>query len=218
MKRIDLTRTISEDMPVYPGTEPPRMAPANSYEKDGFKETLLTMYSHTGTHMDPPAHLLEGGLTLDRLPVDHFVGSALVVDCRDAGPGQSIGLPRILAAGDRGKAADYLLFNTGWNKYWGHPQYFGDYPFLTEEAAEYIAATGKKGVGVDVIGVDPIADENLTIHRLLFANPRFVVIENLVNLELCGQELFTFVCLPLLWKEADGSPARAIAMLDGSFG
>lgn len=60
MKVIDLTHTISETMPVYPGTEQPRLTPANSYEKDGFKETLLSMYSHTGTHVDPPAHLLPG--------------------------------------------------------------------------------------------------------------------------------------------------------------
>ena len=60
MKVIDLTHTIRPDMPVYPGTETPRFEPANSYEKDGFKETRLTMFTHTGTHMDPPAHLFAG--------------------------------------------------------------------------------------------------------------------------------------------------------------
>ena len=70
MKVIDLTHTIREDMPVYPGTETPELSPASSYEKDGFKETLLHMYSHTGTHMDPPAHLYEGRTTLDQFPGD----------------------------------------------------------------------------------------------------------------------------------------------------
>ena len=74
MKVIDLTHTIREDMPVYPGTETPGLSPASSYEKDGFKETLLHMYSHTGTHMDPPAHLYEGRTTLDQFPADQFVG------------------------------------------------------------------------------------------------------------------------------------------------
>ena len=55
MRVIDLTHTIKEDMPVYPGTDTPKLIPANSYEKEGFRETLLQMYSHTGTHMDPPA-------------------------------------------------------------------------------------------------------------------------------------------------------------------
>ena len=44
MKAIDLTHIITEDMPVYPGTEPPKLTPANSYEKDGFRETLLSLY------------------------------------------------------------------------------------------------------------------------------------------------------------------------------
>lgn len=57
MKAIDLTHIITEDMPVYPGTEPPKLTPANSYERDGFKETLLSLYTHTGTHIDPPAHI-----------------------------------------------------------------------------------------------------------------------------------------------------------------
>lgn len=66
MKAIDLTHTIREKMPVYPGTDTPKFFPANSYKKDGFKETLLQMYTHTGTHMDPPAHLFAGGKTLDQ--------------------------------------------------------------------------------------------------------------------------------------------------------
>lgn len=49
MKVIDLTHTISEDMPVYPGTEKPKLTTANTYVKDGFKETLLQMYSHVQT-------------------------------------------------------------------------------------------------------------------------------------------------------------------------
>lgn len=60
MRIFDLTHTISEQMPVYPGTEPPVLSPANSYERDGFKETRLCMFSHTGTHIDPPAHLFAG--------------------------------------------------------------------------------------------------------------------------------------------------------------
>ena len=60
MKVIDLTHMIESTMPVYPGTEPPIFEPANTYEKDGFKETKITMFTHTGTHMDPPAHLYQG--------------------------------------------------------------------------------------------------------------------------------------------------------------
>lgn len=59
MKIVDLTHTIAENMPVYPGTEGPKLTTANTYETDGFKETLLKMYSHTGTHMDPAGPLVQ---------------------------------------------------------------------------------------------------------------------------------------------------------------
>lgn len=69
MKIIDLTHTISENMPVYPGTERPKLEVANTYEESGFKETLLTMFSHTGTHMDSPAHLFEKRTTLETIHI-----------------------------------------------------------------------------------------------------------------------------------------------------
>ena len=76
MKIIDLTHTLEEEMPVFPGTEKPKLENACTLNKDGFREKLLTMYSHTGTHMDAPAHMLENGLCLDELDVDHFFGNA----------------------------------------------------------------------------------------------------------------------------------------------
>ena len=87
MTVLDLTYVISPAMPVYPGTEGPTLSPANTYEKDGFKETLLSMYSHTGTHMDAPAHLFADRSTLDELPAGQFVGKATVIDCTDLGEG-----------------------------------------------------------------------------------------------------------------------------------
>lgn len=90
MKIIDPTHTIKEDMPVYPGTDTPKLTPANTYEKDGFKETLIQIYTHTGTHMDPPAHLHAGQTTLNQFPSEQFIGKALLIDCRDLSEGDAI--------------------------------------------------------------------------------------------------------------------------------
>ena len=90
MKVIDLTHTITENTPVYPGTKPPTLEPISSYEKDGYKETLITMFSHTGTHMDPPAHLYADRTTLDQFPAEQFIGKALVIDCRILKEGEDI--------------------------------------------------------------------------------------------------------------------------------
>jgi len=211
MKVIDLTHVISEDMPVYPGTEGPVLAPANTYEKDGFKETLMTMYTHTGTHMDPPAHLFPGRTTLDQFPAKQFVGRALVIDCTGLKDGERVPLSSITRYGCKAEEADFLLFRFGWDKYWGTSAYFGNYPYLSDEAVDFLISTRKKGVGLDVIGIDPIADANLTIHRKLFQENEIVVIENLTNLGLVGDDLFWFMALPLKHIDADGSPIRAIA-------
>ena len=64
---VDLTHTIEPEMPVYPGTPSPSMEAACTVERDGYRETMLHMVSHTGTHMDAPCHLLPGGETLDAI-------------------------------------------------------------------------------------------------------------------------------------------------------
>lgn len=214
MKVIDLTHTISETMPVYPGTEQPKLIPANSYERDGFKETLLCMCSHTGTHVDPPAHLFAGRTTLDAFPVSQFVGRAIVIDCRHIKEGEAITMQEIAPLRADAEKADYLLFNLGWDARWGTPEYYGDYPCIDDEVVDFILATNKKGIGFDVIGVDPIADAGLTRHKRLFAGHDIVNIENLTNLDKCGREPFWFFALPLKWENADGAPIRAVAFFE----
>ena len=107
MKVIDLTHTISEDMLVYPGTEKPKLTTMSTYENDGFKETLLHMYSHTGTHVDPPAHIFENRTTLDQFPPEQFIGKALVIDCKALKEGQSITMDLINS--NKAKQADFHL-------------------------------------------------------------------------------------------------------------
>ena len=113
MKAIDLTHIITEDMPVYPGTEPPKLTPANSYEKDGFKEPLLSLYTHPGTHIDPPAHIFPDGRTLDEFPPEQFIGKALVIDCRGIKAGGAITLSHIERYGAKAGKADFLLLSPG---------------------------------------------------------------------------------------------------------
>lgn len=127
MKVIDLTHTISEDMPVFPGSETPKLTTKSTYEKDGFKETLLQMYSHVQTHMDPPAHIFANRKTLDQFSPEQFIGKALVVDCRDLKEGQVIAMDKINI--DKAKLADFLLFNLGWDKHFKDETYFNDFPY-----------------------------------------------------------------------------------------
>jgi arylformamidase len=67
MKIIDLTHLLNSDITVYPGTEKPVFVQANTVEKDGFAEQKMTMYTHTGTHIDAPFHMLANGKSLDQM-------------------------------------------------------------------------------------------------------------------------------------------------------
>ncbi|MFT5871504.1 MAG: arylformamidase [Clostridium sp.] len=80
MRVTDLTHTIYPNMPVFPGTKQPIFEKANTLQRDGFQEAKITMYSHTGTHIDAPAHMLSDGPYLDNLDIEHFIGNATILD------------------------------------------------------------------------------------------------------------------------------------------
>ena len=208
MKVYDLTHTIRNDMPVYPGTEQPRLTTACTIEEVGYRETLLHMYSHTGTHMDAPAHMLPDGAALDRYPGEKFVGAAIVVDCRGE---KDISLPLLQRYDLSG--VDFVLFCTGWDKKWGTPAYYENFPCLTAEAAAYLAALPLKGVGEDSISLDPCDSTEFPNHIMLM-KAGFINTENLTGLDALLGRRFTFVTLPLKLENADGCSCRAIAMED----
>ena len=214
MKIIDLTQLMTASMPVYPGTEPPHLTVANTYETDGFRETLLSFFSHTGTHMDAPFHLFGDRTKLNEMPAAQFVGKALVIPCMQYGAGEEIGMEALAPVRRLADEADFLLFHTGWSRYWGKAEYFGDYPVPSLEVCRYALESGKKGLGFDTIGIDPIADEGLTRHRLLLSQRDIETIENLTNPDKIGGGLFLFAALPLKYENADGAPVRAVAMLE----
>lgn len=212
MKIIDLTHTISEEMPVYPGTEKPKLDAANTIANDGFKETILNLYSHTGTHTDSPAHLFEKGNSLDKFDALQFCGRAVMLDCTHLPANSRITKKMLMAIREKLENADFLILKTGWEKYWNDDRYFSGYPCIDKEAAEYLAKSGMKGIGADAISVDPVGVP-LDVHRILLGTDRFIIVENLCNLDEIDNDEFEFCALPLRFENADGAPTRAIAVI-----
>lgn len=204
MKYIDLTHKIENNMPVYPGTANLEMLPANTIEKDGFREKVITFCSHTGTHMDAPSHMLQGGKNLDDYDCSKFVGKALLVSIEDE--------KNIRDYAEQLKNVDFVIFKTGWDKYWGKANYFEKYPCISMETTDYLVGFGLKGIGFDAISIDPI-DSKFENHYIVFEND-MIIIENLTNLEQINEEVFELMVFPLNIKEADGSPIRAIAKVE----
>lgn len=212
MRIIDLTHSVSPDMPVYPGTEPPGFSEACTLDKDGFKEMVITLYSHTGTHMDSPAHLFDGGKTLDAYEPGRFCGPALVLDLSERTG--TIEIEDLLQYKEKMQRVDFLLLHTGWGKLWGSEQYFTGFPVLSPEAARWLVQQGVKAIGVDAVSVDPVESMSaLPVHQILLGCD-VLIIENLTNLDLLVNREFTLCCLPLKIAWADGAPVRAMAIVN----
>lgn len=214
MKVIDLTHTLKESMPLYPGTDRPRLKSVSTYEKNHYRETEICIFSHVGTHIDPPSHITKEGKTLDSFSADTFVGNALIIDCRDLQNGEQITMKQLEVYCDKLKQVDFLLFNTGWDKKWGTEDYFYGYPCIDDTVLEFIINERYKGIGFDTISLDPVSSTTVDRHKKLFAQSEIINIENLTNLDLCYGGIFLLCCLPLKYENSDGAPARAIALLD----
>jgi len=210
MRVVDLSHLIMENMPAYPGTASPRIVNNSSVLADGYAEKQLHLHTHTGTHVDSPAHMLSDGITLDSLPPDKFMGAALLVDCRGV---KVLDQKYLKPYQNRIRKCEFVIFNTGWSRYWGQEKYYQDFPLLTMEAAQLLSGFNLKGIGIDSSSVDAVGSETYPIHKIFF-NKNLLIIENLTDLEQIKADRFTFCCFPLKIQQADGSPVRAVGIVD----
>ena len=223
MKIIDLTHPIAENMPMYPGTDTPTLNTTYSHDKHGFMETHICLSSHTGTHIDAPAHIYANGFTLDKYPVEHFVGKALLVDCSKLENEEKISIRLLEEKGKTLSEVDFILFFTGHSKKWGNSDYyFSSFPIMSHEVIEWINQRKLKGIGIDAPSFDPVmvnplkqtTPDELHNHQAILKTNHTILIENICNLEKIGNKIFTLCALPLNTKNADGCPARVIAIIN----
>ncbi|WP_459193819.1 cyclase family protein [Halosimplex sp. J119] len=220
MQPVDLTHAIESEMPVYPGTQPIRVEPAATRDRDGYRTTRLDLDTHTGTHVDAPAHLVDGP-SLDEFPPERFRFSAACADLRPLEPRESVGVDALRDALTVDPATvDLVAVVTGWDRHWGSEQYF-DHPYLTAEAAAWLADRGCD-LGVDTVNPDPTPTEDadddepegFPVHEALFEEERLIV-ENLRGLDR-PPERFELHAYPLRFANADASPVRAVAYASDS--
>lgn len=207
---IDMTHTITPEIPVYPGDPVPAFSKLATLNQDGYRITGLSLCSHTGTHMDAPSHFLPDGRTLDEMPMSQFSGRATVLDVSDEGP--VITEDFLHSNYDAIYCTDYILFYTGWENRWGAGNYLEDtFPVPDEAAARYLVSRGLKGVGTDAPSVDRLTGPQ-RVHSTLLKSGE-VILESLCLKKVRGRKDFLFFALPMKFKNADGAPVRAFAEL-----
>lgn len=210
LKIIDLSRTITPGMQGFPGDITPR---TERLEFDGFRTANISLCSHSGTHIDAPAHLSSQSVTLDMMPPETFWGLALLADVRRAA-GRGIEIADLAPHAEKLAEADFLLLCTGWGDKFGTEEYLADFPTLSREAAQYALSLGIRGFGFDTISADHVDSEECPIHKTLLGAGA-LIIENLRGLDaLPVGETFLLAALPMPLANADGAPARVMAVLE----
>lgn len=211
MKPVDLTLTISESIPTFPGSPIPQFLLWSNLKNDGYNLELLFFSSHTGTHMDAPYHFVKNGQKIHQISLDRLVGKAILVKIKKA---RNIPITKsdiILFEKNNGKIPNHssIFFYTGWQKYLKKNNYFTENPGLSISAAKYLTLKKINLVGIDSPSIDLGKDDSFSVHHILSKN-NILIVENLANLNKVSKE-FNFIILPLKIKDATGSPVRAIA-------
>ena len=215
MKILDLTLTISDKIPVFPGSPHPHFIPWEKIKDDSYNLELLFLSTHTGTHIDAPHHFLEKGGKIHEISLKKLVSETVLIKSKKNG-GDSITKTDIQKFEKKyGKIPNNstIVFWTGWQKTLHNDSYFNENPGLSEAAAKYLVSKKTNLVGIDSPSIDFKGSQRFSVHRI-FSKNNILIVENLANLEKIRSPKFYFVVLPLKLKGATGSPVRAIAFVD----
>jgi len=199
MKIIDVTRSLKKDMLVYPGDVIPSFS---QVEHGRYLVSDLHMSSHTGTHIDAPAHYLKSGDTIDTILLSSLIGRCRVIDI--SGTGSTL----ITAADLEGKLSGVkrLLLKT---RFSGKDTFREDYPSLAYDTACSITDNGIECVGIDSPSIESYNCDG-SIHRRLLGNGCIII--ELLDLSDVSEGDYDMVALPLRLAGLDGSPARVVLM------
>jgi arylformamidase len=201
---IDVSLPVGPDMPTWPDDPRVELHPTSRIaDGDPANVSSLSLGTHTGTHVDPPVHFIEGADAIDNVSLEALVGEAVVADLRAA---DAIG-PAELEALALPEGTERLLCRTRNSEAWADGSLPSDYVAVTPEGARWIVDRGLRLVGVDFLSVERGGEPDFPVHTTLLGNG-VVVVEGL-DLRAAEPGTYTFACLPLRIAGGDGGPARA---------
>ena len=209
---VDLSHVIENGMPVYPGDPEPLIEKESSIEEDGVNLTRLVTGSHVGTHVDAPLHFVEGGSSLDEIPLSTLIGEGVVLDLSYKEVGSGISREDFEKFSSLIRRGDIVLVYTGTSDHWGEEGWdYRKFSYIEESGAKWLLEKGVKMVGIDCMSVEKFGYSEPITHLLLLS-AGVPLIESLSKRlgELAGKRGFV-ICLPLKLGGVDGGPARVIA-------
>lgn len=214
---IDLSHSLADGKVTYPGIPAPKICDFLSREASrahyaegvSFCINQIDMPANSGTYIDSPFHRYADGADLAQLPLESVAQLSAMV-CRPGHTGRAIGMETFNDLNVAGKA---VLVDTGWSKHWGTGQYNHDHPYLTKEAAEYLASSKAVLVGIDSLNIDDTNDDERPVHSILLA-ANIPIVEHLCNLSKLPESGFIFHAAPVKVHAFSTFPVRAYAVVE----
>ena len=207
MKIHDVSLVLRPDMVTWPGEPAPKIEPLKRIARgDSNNVSIITLGDHTGTHVDPPLHFIEGGNTVDKLPLDALIGPCRVVGFEGQGHVSGEWLDGAKIA----KNTERLLFKTRNSARWADSTapFSRDFSTLNASAAKWCVDHGVNLVGIDYLSIEPQGPEKAgyPVHNTLL-RAGVVIIETL-DLRAVEPGTYELICAPLKILNGDGAPAR----------
>jgi arylformamidase len=216
MKLIDLSQPLYDGAPNCPAHPPVKSEIIADHPQHGWRVELVTLATHTGSHVDTPFHKLADGPNLDQMPLETFAGLAVIADLRDATPDQPITAELLAQRLTLPLADRIVLLATGW----GHKRAKTDEwlyhpPYLSPDGAEWLVTNQARAVGIDHYSIGgPREPINPRTHTILLQARVWIVEELFFPDEIFKlPQPFEFMSLPIHFKGHTGAFCRPVAVV-----
>jgi kynurenine formamidase len=217
LRLIDVSHVIENGMITYKGLPAPLVCDYLSREASRkiyapgteFHIGKIEMVANTGTYLDAPFHRFADGIDVAGLPLEKLAHVPGMVVRIGPAAGRAVSQDAFAGLNVRGKA---VLVQTGWDRHWRTDRYFEGHPFLTAEAARYLAAAGAALVGIDSLNIDDTADMSRPVHTTLLG-AGIPIAEHLTGLARLPDADFRFYAIPVKVRGMGTFPVRAFGMV-----
>lgn len=218
---VDLTHQLSPSVPSYDGTCGFSLSLASDYDsnkKVSFRVQELNLHAGIGTHIDAPAHCINGGAFVDDIPIHRLISPCSVIDVSEIADEHFVLLPRHVTVWENGhkpiSAGTCVIVRTGWDRYFHNSERYRNnlqFPTISEDAARILIDRGISGLGIDTLSPD-LPTSGFPVHDLIFRSNKYII-ENVAHADRLPSTGSYVFAVPLKFADATEAPIRLLGMI-----